>query len=179
MKITRNRLKQIILEEMATYDDSHGDPDDNMSSIGESEEEVDSIAESAGWEIAQQLANVLIDTGVVGGDAQALTPALMGLTKFGINMLAATVAGTAAVKAFEAFKELRKPAPTKPSEPEDEVWISGPGLEDREPEVYQEQEEDAAEKSSQADSVTGNPTLDELINQAVRDELNLLRGKKV
>ena len=169
MKITRQRLKQIILEEMGDgdvsytsssspgdYEDSHGYAGDNMSTIGE----------SAGWDIAQQLASVMVDSGIGGSDnPQELATALMGLGKLGVHLLGATVAGTAAANAFAAFEKLF-------SGSEEE------SAEEGEPEVY-EQREDTAEKPSQAGSREEDNTLGELIQQAIAEELNLLRTEKL
>ena len=180
MRITRQRLKDIITEEINRFDEGEEtlEVGNAPSNSVESREEIDSITESAGWEIAQQLADTLIASGVVDGNPQEVTTALMGLTKLGINLLGATVAGGAAAKAFEAFKKLRQDSSSEPAESEETEWISGPGLKDREPEVYQEQE-DAVESPSRATGVTGNSTLDTLINQAIQEELALLRSKKI
>ena len=108
MKITRQRLKQIILEEVSLIENDTlnvidtGDEDDsNVATMGD-------ISEGEGWELTQQVAQVLFDTGVTAAESpQELALALKGLGKMALLSLgggALGVAGKAGVDAVDALR---------------------------------------------------------------------------
>ena len=96
MKITRQRLKNIILEEMSVLEATDtldiintGDAETaNKSGMGD-------ISEGEGMELLQQAAQTLIDAGILGAESpEELMMALKGLGKAAIAPLAGIAMGT-------------------------------------------------------------------------------------
>ncbi len=146
MRITRQRLKTIILEEMSLMENNTedvintGDDDDNKSGMG-------SISEGDGMELLQQAARTLIDAGILGAESpEEQMMALKGLGKAAIAPLAAVAMGTAAVAGKDALAAAMA---------DDEAEEAEMGLEE--------------EKEG---------TLEELITQAIQEELSQLASKK-
>ncbi len=108
MKITRQRLKQIILEEVSLIENDTlnvidtGDEDDsNVATMGD-------ISEGEGWELTQQVAQVLFDTGVTAAESpQELALALKGLGKMALLALGGGALGVAGKAGVDAVDTLR------------------------------------------------------------------------
>ena len=72
MKITRQRLKNIIMEEMASLDidnTGRGDGENAPADSDQSSEEIGEISEGEGMELVQQAAQTLIDAGILGANS--------------------------------------------------------------------------------------------------------------
>ena len=148
MRITRQRLKNIILEEMSVLEATDtldiintGDAQTaNKSDMGD-------ISEGEGMEMLQQAAQTLIDAGILGAESpEELMMALKGLGKAAILPLAGIAMGTAAVAGRDALATVMA---------DDEAEEAEMGL---------EQENEG--------------TLEELITQAIQEELAGLASKK-
>lgn len=148
MRITRQRLKNIILEEMSVLEATDtldiintGDAQTaNKSDMGD-------ISEGEGMEMLQQAAQTLIDAGILGAESpEELMMALKGLGKAAILPLAGIAMGTAAVAGRDALATVMA---------DDEAEEAEMGLEE--------------EKEG---------TLEELITQAIQEELAQLASKK-
>ena len=110
MRITRQRLKEIITEEvnlvegtpeMADLEANGGNAPANQGGMGE-------ITEGEGMEMLHQAAQTLIDAGIVGASSpEELMMALKGLGKAAILPLAGIAMGTAAVAGKDAIDKLR------------------------------------------------------------------------
>ena len=149
MKITRQRLKNIILEEMSMLEGS-----DTLDIINTGNAEtankpdLGDISEGEGMEMLQQAAQTLIDAGILGAESpEELMMALKGLGKAAIAPLAGIAMGTAAMAGKEALATVMA---------DDEAEEAEMGLEE--------------EKEG---------TLEELIKQAIQEELGRLQSKKV
>jgi hypothetical protein len=124
MRITRQRLKNIIMEEIQFVE---GMPDmvdmeaDNGNAPA-NEGGMDEITESEGMELVQQAAQTLIDLGILGADSpQELMVALKGLGKAALLPLAGAAMGGAAMAGKDAIDKLRsQEAPQEPEMPLEE-----------------------------------------------------------
>tara|TARA_B100000963_G_scaffold305984_1_gene280414 strand:- start:203 stop:649 length:447 start_codon:yes stop_codon:yes gene_type:complete len=148
MRITRQRLKNIILEEISVLEATDtldiintGDAQTaNKSDMGD-------ISEGEGMEMLQQAAQTLIDAGILGVQSpEELMMALKGLGKAALLPLAGVSMGTAAVAGKDALAAAMA---------DDEAEEADMGLEE--------------EKEG---------TLEELITQAIQEELAHLASKK-
>jgi hypothetical protein len=154
MRITRSRLKQIIMEEvnlveatpeLVDLEADSGNAPANQGGMDEITEEITSLMESEAMGLINDIAQVLADSGVLGtSDPEEMAQALMGLGKMGTYMLGAGAMGGAAMAGKEAIAKLF-------------------GVEDKtvspdeEPEMGLEEEE-------------GN-TLEQMITNLIREEL--------
>jgi hypothetical protein len=144
MKITRQRLKNIILEEMSMLE---GSDTLDIINTGNAEtankSDMGDISEGEGMEMLQQAAQTLIDAGILGAESpEELMMALKGLGKAAIAPLAGIAMGTAAMAGKEALATVMA---------DDEAEEAEMGLEE--------------EKEG---------TLEELIKQAIQEELGRL-----
>jgi hypothetical protein len=155
MRITRSRLKQIIMEEvnlveatpeLVDLEADSGNAPANQGGMDEITEEITSLMESEAMGLINDIAQVLADSGVLGtSDPEEMAQALMGLGKMGTYMLGAGAMGGAAMAGKEAIAKLF-------------------GVEDKtvspdeEPEMGLEEEE-------------GN-TLEQMITNLIREELS-------
>lgn len=104
MKITRQRLKEIILEEMNTLDidDEEGNAPSNQGGM-------DEITEGEGMELVQQVAQTLFDSGVTAAESpQELALALKGLGKFALTLLGGGALATAGIAGKDAIDKLAR-----------------------------------------------------------------------
>ena len=144
MRITRQRLKNIILEEMSLMEgiaatDVEADPTEDDANMGD-------ISEGEGMEMLQQAAQTLIDAGIVGAQSpEELMMALKGLGKAALLPLAGVAMGTAAVAGKDALAAAMAT--------------------------------DAAEETETALEEAQEGTLEELITQAIQEELEHLASK--
>ena len=147
MKITRQRLKNIILEEMSVLEATDtldiintGDAETaNKSGMGD-------ISEGEGMELLQQAAQTLIDAGILGAESpEELMMALKGLGKAAIAPLAGIAMGTAAMAGKDAMAAAMA--------------------------------NDEAEEAEMALEEEREGTLEELITQAIQEELAHLASK--
>ena len=153
MRITRSRLKEIIMEEvnlvegtpdMVDLEANNGNAPANQGGMDEITEEITSLMESETMELINQIAQVLADSGQLGtSDPKEMADALMGLGKMGTYMLGAGAMGGAALAGKEAIAKLFGT---------DKALVPN-----EEPETVQEEE------------IEG--TLEELITQAIKEEL--------
>ena len=156
MRITRSRLKEIIMEEvnlvegtpdMVDLEANRGNAPANQGGMDEITEEITSLMESETMELINQIAQVLADSGQLGtSDPKEMADALMGLGKMGTYMLGAGAMGGAALAGKEAIAKLFGA---------DKALVPN-----EEPETVQEEE------------IEG--TLEELITQAIKEELGQL-----
>ena len=144
MKITRQRLKNIILEEMSILEAT-----DTLDIINTGNAEtankadMGDISEGEGMEMLQQAAQTLIDAGILGAESpEELMMALKGLGKAAIAPLAGIAMGTAAMAGKEALATVMA---------DDEAEEAEMGLEEER-----------------------EGTLEELIKQAIQEELGHL-----
>lgn len=107
MRITRQRLKEIILEEMNTLnidddtDEEEGNAPSNQGGMSE-------ISESEGMELVQQVAQTLFDTGVTAAESpQELAMALKGIGKMALLALGGGALGVAATAGADAINKIR------------------------------------------------------------------------
>lgn len=161
MKITRQRLKQIILEEMDSLNidnTGRGDGENAPANSEESSEEIGEISESDTIGISQQIAQVLIDAGLVGANnPQELAQALMGLGKMGVTLAGGGALATAAIAGRDAISTL-----------------FGAG---EETEVDAEMENTLEEESDSSDEEKGT-TLEQMITQAIKEQIKEMTSKK-
>ena len=153
MRITRSRLKEIIMEEvnlvegtpdMVDLEANRGNAPANQGGMDEITEEITNLMESETMELINQIAQVLADSGQLGtSDPKEMADALMGLGKMGTYMLGAGAMGGAALAGKEAIAKLFGA---------DKALVPN-----EEPETVQEEE------------IEG--TLEELITQAIKEEL--------
>jgi len=127
MRITRQRLKQIIMEEVNLVE---GTPDmvDLEADGGNAPANqggMDEITEGEGMEIVQQATQALIDLGVLGADSpEELMMALKGLGKAALLPLASAAMGGAAMAGKDAIDKLRsQDAPQEPEMPLEEEQL--------------------------------------------------------
>jgi len=150
MRITRQRLKNIIMEEMASLNidnTGRGDGENAPANSAQSSEEIGEISEGEGMEMLQQAAQTLIDAGILGAESpEELMMALKGLGKAAILPLAGIAMGTAAMAGKDALAAVVA---------DDEAEEAEMGLDE--------------EKEG---------TLEELITQAIQEELAHLASKK-
>jgi len=150
MKITRQRLKNIIMEEMASLDidnTGRGDGENAPANSAQSSEEIGEISEGEGMELVQQAAQTLIDAGILGASSpEELMMALKGLGKAALIPLAGVAMGTAAMAGKDALA----------------AALAG----------------DEAEEAEEALEEEREGTLEELITQAIQEELSQLARKK-
>lgn len=150
MKITRQRLKNIIMEEMASLDidnTGRGDGENAPANSAQSSEEIGEISEGEGMELVQQAAQTLIDAGILGASSpEELMMALKGLGKAALIPLAGVAMGTAAMAGKDALA----------------AALAG----------------DEAEEAEEALEEEREGTLEELIIQAIQEELSQLARKK-
>ena len=145
MRITRQRLKDIILEEMNLMDgvvatDVEADPTEDDANMGD-------ISEGECMELVQQAAQTLIDAGILGASSpEELMIALKGLGKAALLPLAGVAMGTAAMAGKDALA----------------AAMAG----------------DEAEEAEEALEEEKEGTLEELITQAIQEELAHLASKK-
>lgn len=127
MRITRSRLKQIIMEEVNLVE---GTPDMvDMEADGgnapANQGGMDEITEGEGMEIVQQAAQALIDLGILGAESpEELMMALKGLGKAALLPLASAAMGGAAMAGKDAIDKLRsQDAPQEPEMPLEEEQL--------------------------------------------------------
>ena len=124
MKITRQRLKNIIMEEIQLVEGMPDmvDMEANNRNSPANEGGMDEITESEGMELVQQAAQTLIDLGILGADSpQELMAALKGLGKAALVPLAGAAMGGAAMAGKDAIDKLRsQEAPQEPELPLEE-----------------------------------------------------------
>lgn len=144
MKITRQRLKNIILEEMSILEATDTlDIINTGNAETANKSDMGDISEGEGMEMLQQAAQTLIDAGILGAESpEELMMALKGLGKAAIAPLAGIAMGTAAMAGKEALATVMA---------DDEAEEAEMGLEE--------------EKEG---------TLEELIKQAIQEELGHL-----
>ena len=159
MKITRQRLKDIIMEEIALQEASPdltqmttapGEGTGQTAYVGNapadcslSAKEIGQLEEGEGMELLSQAAQVLIDAGIVGAESpEELMMALKGLGKAAIAPLAAAAMGGAAMAGKDAIEKIMSKDDSKSTET-----------------ALEEAEEN---------------TLEELITQAIQEELGRL-----
>jgi len=150
MRITRQRLKQIILEEMRTLDidDNDNENPTNAPANDKNTSEVDEISESEGLDLARQVAQVLFDTGVTAAESpEQLAMAIGGIGKMALLALGGGALGVAATAGTDAINKLRG---TNPAAERDEESL---------------------------DEETGD-ILGDLIKQAVQEQLEEMTSKK-
>jgi len=157
MKITRQRLKNIIMEEISLVERTpdlvdleanNGNAPANQGGM----DEITSLMESEAMGLINDIAQVLADSGLLGTDKpEEMAQALMGLGKMGTYMLAPAAMGGAAMAGKEAIAKLF-------------------GVEDKSL-VPDEAPEEALEEAEEG-------TLEELITQAIQEELAQLASKK-
>ncbi len=108
MRITRQRLKEIILEEMDLIENDTlnvidtGDEDDsNVYKMGD-------ISESEDWQLTQQVAQILFDTGVTAAQShQELALVLKGLGKMALLALGGGALGVAGKAGIDAINKIK------------------------------------------------------------------------
>jgi len=115
MKITRQRLKNIIMEEinlvegtpdLVDLEADNGNAPANEGGMGEITE-IDDIMESESVELINQIAQAITDAGIVGTeDPKELIQALMGLGKMGTYMLGGGALAAAGAAGKEAISKL-------------------------------------------------------------------------
>ncbi len=152
MKITRQRLKNIIMEEINLVEgtpdlvDLEADNGNAPANEGGMDEitEINDIMESESVELINQIAQAITDAGIVGTeDPKELIQALMGLGKMGTYMLGGGALAAAGAAGKEAISKLF-------GAHDDEV---------------------ASDGSEGAPLEEEEGTLESLITQAVREEL--------
>jgi hypothetical protein len=119
MKITRQRLKNIIMEEISLAESmpSMVDMEADNGNAPANDGGMDEITEGEGMELVQQAAQTLIDLGILGADSpEELMIALKGLGKTALLPLAGAAMGGAAMAGKDAIDKLRSEKP--PQEPE-------------------------------------------------------------
>ena len=127
MRITRSRLKQIIMEEInlveGTPDMVDMEADDGNAPANQGG--MDEITEGEGMEIVQQAAQALIDLGILGAESpEELMMALKGLGKAALLPLASAAMGGAAMAGKDAIDKLRsQDAPQEPEMPLEEEQL--------------------------------------------------------
>ncbi len=148
MRITRQRLKNIILEEMSVLEATDTlDIIDTGDAKTANKSDMGDISEGEGMEMLQQAAQTLIDAGILGAESpQEIMMALKGLGKAAIAPLAAVAMGTAAMAGKDALA----------------AAMAGEEAEEAETPLEEEKE----------------GTLEELITQAIQEELAQLASKK-
>lgn len=160
MKITRERLKQIIMEEVNLVEGTPELVDLGAGNInapaneGGMDEitEINDIMESESMELINQIAQALVDVPGVGtSDPKEMAAALMGLGKLGANALTAGTIGAAAFAGKDAISKLFGT---------EDKTVSP----DEEPETTLEETEES--------------TLESLITQAIQEELAQMASKK-
>ena len=116
MKITKRRLKQIILEEISLVESAIAT--DVESDVTEDDADMGEISEGEGYELVQQVAQVLFDTGVTAAKTpEELTLALKGLGKAALYALGGGALGFGAVAGLDAIEKIRSPDdPEDPSQ---------------------------------------------------------------
>ena len=124
MRITRQRLKNIIMEEIQLVEGMPDmvDMEANNRNSPANEGGMDEITESESMELVQQAAQTLIDLGILGADSpQELMAALKGLGKAALVPLAGAAMGGAAMAGKDAIDKLRsQEAPQEPELPLEE-----------------------------------------------------------
>ncbi len=161
MKITRQRLKQIIMEEvnlveatpeLVDLEADNGNAPANQGGMDEITEEVTSIMESEAMGLINDIAQVLADSGVVGtSDPEEMAQALMGLGKMGTYALGAGAMSGVALAGKEAIAKLF-------------------GVEDKTMSAVEDPEMDLEESEEN--------TLESLITRAIQEELTQMTSKK-
>jgi len=115
MRITRQRLKQIIMEEVNLVEgtpdmvDLEADGGNAPANQGGMDEitEINDIMESESVELINQIAQAITDAGIVGTeDPKELIQALMGLGKMGTYMLGGGALAAAGAAGKEAISKL-------------------------------------------------------------------------
>lgn len=115
MKITRQRLKNIIMEEINLVEgtpdlvDLEADNGNAPANEGGMDEitEINDIMESESVELINQIAQAITDAGIVGTeDPKELIQALMGLGKMGTYMLGGGALAAAGAAGKEAISKL-------------------------------------------------------------------------
>jgi len=115
MRITRQRLKNIIMEEINLVEgtpdlvDLEADGGNAPANEGGMDEitEIDDIMESESVELINQIAQAITDAGIVGTeDPKELIQALMGLGKMGTYMLGGGALAAAGAAGKEAISKL-------------------------------------------------------------------------
>jgi len=124
MKITRQRLKNIIMEEinLAESMPSMVDMEADNGNAPANDGGMDEITEGEGMELVQQATQTLIDLGILGADSpEELMMALKGLGKAALLPLAGAAMGGAAMAGKDAIDKLRsQEAPQEPEMPLEE-----------------------------------------------------------
>lgn len=151
MRITRQRLKNIIMEEMASLNidnTGRGDDENAPANSAQSSEEIGEISEGEGMELLQQAAQTLMDAGVLGAESpEELMMALKGLGKAALMPLAGVAMGAAAMAGKDA--------------------------------IVAAMADDVAEEAEEALQEEETGTLEELITQAIQEELTQLASKNM
>lgn len=116
MRITRSRLKQIIMEEvnlvegtpdLVDLEADNGNAPANQGGMDEITEEITNLMESETMGLINDIAQVLADSGVLGtSDPEEMAQALMGLGKMGALMLGPGAMAGAAIAGKEAIAKL-------------------------------------------------------------------------
>jgi len=151
MKITRQRLKNIIMEEIALQEGMQEPVHVDFNDVSEKKpvgmddfSEINDIMESESVELINQIAQAVTDAGIVGTeDPKELIQALMGLGKMGTYMLGGGALAAAGMAGKDAIGKLF-------------------GTHD---------EEVAADGTETAPLEEEGGTLEELITQAIQEEL--------
>jgi len=119
MRITRQRLKNIIMEEIQLVEGMPDmvDMEANNGNAPANEGGMSEIEEGEGIELVQQAAQTLIDLGILGAQSpEELMLALQGLGKAALLPLAGAAMGGAAMAGKDAIDKLR--SQEVPQEPE-------------------------------------------------------------
>ena len=159
MRITRQRLKQIILEEMSTLDindEEEGNvPGDGKqegnapSNSDDSSKEIGGITEGEGMELAQLVAQVLSDNNITAAESpEQLAMAIKGLVKMGVLALGGGALGVAATAGTDAINKLRGTNPAAESDEESLEEETGDTLGDLIKQAVQEQLEEMTSKKN-------------------------------
>jgi len=151
MRITRQRLKQIILEEMRTLDidDNDNENPTNAPANDKNTSEVDEISESEGLDLARQVAQVLFDTGVTAAESpEQLAMAIGGIGKMALLALGGGALGVAATAGTDAINKLRGTNPAAESDEESLEEETGDTLGDLIKQAVQEQLEEMTSKKN-------------------------------
>jgi len=149
MRITRQRLKQIILEEIAALD-INDEEEGNVPGDGKQEgDAIATISETEGIDLAQQVAQVLFDNNITAAESpEQLAMAIKGLVKMGVLALGGGALGVAATAGTDAINKLRGTNPAAESDEESLEEETGDTLGDLIKQAVQEQLEEMTSKKN-------------------------------
>jgi len=150
MRITRQRLKQIILEEMSTLNINDDEEEGNVPGDGKQEgDAIATISETEGIDLAQQVAQVLSDNNITAAESpEQLAMAIKGLVKMGVLALGGGAIGVAATAGTDAINKLRGTNPAAESDEESLEEETGDTLGDLIKQAVQEQLEEMTSKKN-------------------------------